>query len=91
MLTQTDLEKVAMLARLALTQEESNELITEIEKIIGYFQQIKQIDLQNVSPMTHAVSITLPLRPDDINPTKCLIESLPYKKFNHFFVPAVLE
>jgi len=91
MLTQTDLEKVARLARLALTQEESLELTNEIEKIIGYFQQIKQLDLKDISPMTHAVSITLPLRADVANPTKCLIESLPYKKFNHFFVPAVLE
>lgn len=91
MLTQTDLEKVAKLARLALTPEESSELTLEIEKIIGYFEQIKQLDLQDISPMTHAVSIKLPLRPDDINPTKCLIELLPYKKFSYFVVPAVLE
>jgi aspartyl-tRNA(Asn)/glutamyl-tRNA(Gln) amidotransferase subunit C len=91
MLTQTDLEKVAKLAKLGLTLEESSRLTNEIEKIISYFQQIKHLDLHDVTPMTHAVSIILPLRYDEIRPTKCLVEYLSYKKFNYISVPAVLE
>jgi aspartyl-tRNA(Asn)/glutamyl-tRNA(Gln) amidotransferase subunit C len=91
MITQSDLEKVAKLAKLGLTPEESVRLTEEIEKIIGYFQQIRELNLENVPPMTHAVSIILPLRYDEIRATKCIVDYLPYKKFNYFFVPTVLE
>ncbi len=91
MITQSDLEKVAKLAKLGLTADESNQLTVEIEKIIGYFQQIKQLNLENVPPMTHAVNIVLPLRYDEIRASKCIFDYMPYKKFNYFYVPAVLE
>jgi len=91
MINQSDLDKVAKLAKIGLTAEESTKLTNEVEKIIRYFQAIKELDLEDVSPMTHAVAIVLPLRYDEIRSSKCLIDYLPYKKFNHIFVPAVLE
>jgi len=91
MITQSDLEKVAKLAKLGLTADESNQLTIEIEKIIGYFQQIKQLNLENVPPMTHAVAIVLPLRFDEIRASRCIFDYMPHKKFNYFFVPAFLE
>lgn len=90
MISQSDLEKIAKLAKLGLTTEESVRLTGEIENIIGYFKQIKELNLENTTPMTHAVSIVLPLRYDELKPTKCLIDYLMYKKYNFIFVPAVL-
>lgn len=90
MINQSDLDKVAKLAKLGLTADESIKLTGEIENIIGYFQQIKELKLENIVPMTHAVSIVLPLRDDEIKPTKCLIDYLLYKKYNFIFVPPVL-
>jgi len=91
MINQSDIKKVARLARLGLTTEESTKLAKDLENIIGYFHEIKELELRNVSPMTHAVMIVLPLRLDEIKPFKCMDNYLPYKKFNYIFVPAVLE
>ncbi|MCX8014481.1 MAG: Asp-tRNA(Asn)/Glu-tRNA(Gln) amidotransferase subunit GatC [candidate division WOR-3 bacterium] len=91
MITQSDLEKIAKLARLGLKPNESAELTNDIEKIISYFQQLSKLNLTNIKPMTHAVQTFLPLRSDEIKATKCLVDYLPYKKFNYIFVPPVLE
>ncbi|MEO0083032.1 MAG: Asp-tRNA(Asn)/Glu-tRNA(Gln) amidotransferase subunit GatC [candidate division WOR-3 bacterium] len=91
MITQSDLEKIAKLARLGLETSESRALTADIEKIINYFQQLSKLNLTNVKPMTHAVQTFLPLRPDEISAVKCLIDYLPYNKFNYIVVPPVLE
>ncbi|MBS4016485.1 MAG: Asp-tRNA(Asn)/Glu-tRNA(Gln) amidotransferase subunit GatC [Candidatus Latescibacteria bacterium] len=87
----SELTKVAKLARLGLTQSEAVSLTNDIEKIVEYFEMIKNLDLQKVEPMTHAVAISLPLRPDLLKAVKCATEMLPYQKHHHFYVPPVLE
>jgi aspartyl-tRNA(Asn)/glutamyl-tRNA(Gln) amidotransferase subunit C len=91
MITQSELEKVAKLARVGLTQEESSSLTSDMEKIISYFEQLKKLNLQKVLPMTHAVSIVLEPRPDQLVITKNTTALMPYQKHNHFCVPVVLE
>jgi aspartyl-tRNA(Asn)/glutamyl-tRNA(Gln) amidotransferase subunit C len=91
MINESVLTKVARLARLGLTPDEVVAMTTDIEKIIEYFEQIRNLDLADVEPMTHAVAITLQSRPDQINPTQCPTALLPYQKHHHFYVPAVLE
>jgi aspartyl/glutamyl-tRNA(Asn/Gln) amidotransferase C subunit len=91
MINRPDLEKVARLAKLGLTAEESAKLTKDLENIISYFHQIKELELRDVLPMTHAVMIVLPLRFDEIRPFKFMSDYLKYKKFNYIFVPAVLE
>jgi aspartyl-tRNA(Asn)/glutamyl-tRNA(Gln) amidotransferase subunit C len=91
MITQSVLEKVAKLSRLGITPDEVVSMTAEIEKIIEYFEQVRNVNLENVQPMTHAVAINLQPRPDVIKSTKCITEQMPYIKRNYFFVPAVLE
>jgi aspartyl/glutamyl-tRNA(Asn/Gln) amidotransferase C subunit len=90
MITKTDLEKVAKLARLGISSEESTEMANEFEKIIKYFEQIRNLDLKNILPMTHAVNIILEPRADIIRSTKCATDFMPYLKYNYFSVPPVL-
>lgn len=90
MITKTDLEKVAKLARLGIASEELTGTANEFEKIIKYFEQIRGLDLINIPPMTHAVDIILEPRPDIIQSTKCATDFMLYLKYNYFSVPAVL-
>lgn len=85
------LAKVARLARVSLTRDELLSMTVDIEKIIAYFEQIRKLNLDNVEPMTHAIAMTLNTRADQVNPTRCATQHLPYQKHNHFYVPAVLE
>lgn len=89
-INKTVLAEVAKLARLGLSHEELLTMTTDIEKIIAYFEQIRKLNLENVEPMTHAVSITLQPRPDQIQPTQDITKYLPYQKHHHFYVPVVL-
>lgn len=90
MITKTDLEKVAKLARLGISSEEMAEMTNEFEKIIKYFEHIRTLDLENIAPMTHAVDIILKPRADIVLRTKCATDFMPYLKFNYFSVPAIL-
>ncbi len=90
-ITEQVLAKVARLARIGLTRDELLSMTVDIEKIISYFEQLRKLNLDAVEPMTHAVEITLIPRPDQITPTKCASQLMPYQKHNHFYVPAVIE
>jgi aspartyl-tRNA(Asn)/glutamyl-tRNA(Gln) amidotransferase subunit C len=53
-----DVEKMAHLARLELTAEEVAEFQREIEEVLGYCEQLKQIDVEGVEPTAHATRIS---------------------------------
>jgi aspartyl-tRNA(Asn)/glutamyl-tRNA(Gln) amidotransferase subunit C len=91
MITKAELEKVARLARLGLNSEEIENLAIDIEKIINYFQTLKELPLENILPMTHSIEKTLELRPDTVQENLMSYEVLPYLKFHYFYVPQVIE
>ncbi|MEO0091889.1 MAG: Asp-tRNA(Asn)/Glu-tRNA(Gln) amidotransferase subunit GatC [candidate division WOR-3 bacterium] len=90
MITPQVLLKVAQLAKLGLVPDELVNLSQDIEKIIQYFNQIKNLNLDKVVPMTHAVEMTLRLRDDNPKLTPEVCKYLPYMKANYFSVPIIL-
>ena len=88
-----EVEHIARLARLELTEEEKKRFQVELGKIIEYFDQLKKLDTSNVSPMTHAVPIENVLREDESK--SCLsveevLKNAPEKKESYFQVPKVV-
>jgi aspartyl-tRNA(Asn)/glutamyl-tRNA(Gln) amidotransferase subunit C len=53
-----DVDKIAHLARLELTPVEVAEFQREIEEVLGYCEQLKQIDVEGVEPTAHATRIS---------------------------------
>lgn len=63
-LTKADVEKVSLLARLALTPAELDLMTTQLAAVVGYVDQLKELDVTNVEPMAHAVPTANVFRAD---------------------------
>lgn len=53
-----DVEKVALLARLDLSGEEVDRLTTELQQIVGYVDQLGEVNTDSVEPVAHAVEVS---------------------------------
>ena len=56
-ITRAEVEKVARLARLQLSEAELARLTTELGQIVGYVDQLAEVDTTGVEPMAHAVEL----------------------------------
>ncbi len=56
-ITRDDVEKVALLARLELSEAEVESLTSELGQIVGYVDQLAEVDTENVEPMAHAIEV----------------------------------
>jgi len=93
-LTPEEVEHVALLARLRLTDEESERFTTQLNSILDYFEELKQIDTSGVPPMSHAVPMSNVLRADEPAPSLSPEEALrnaPDQARDCFQVPRVIE
>jgi aspartyl-tRNA(Asn)/glutamyl-tRNA(Gln) amidotransferase subunit C len=63
-LSESEVRHVAMLARLALADEEVETLRVELNSILGHIDAIQQLDLTDVEPMTHAIPLVNETRTD---------------------------
>ena len=66
MITVKDVQDVARLARLSLTDDECQRFTEQLDRIIGYFDELNQVDTTGVEPMTHARDLALRLRDDRV-------------------------
>jgi len=92
-ITREEVEHIAKLARLQLTDEEKKRFQVELGKILEYFDQLKKLDTENVPPMTHAVPIENVLREDQVKPSlpaEGALQNTPEKKDSYFQVPKVV-
>src|SRR3989304_6121826 len=92
-ISREEVEHIAKLARLQLTDEEKKRFQVELGKILEYFDQLKKLDTEKVPPMTHAVPIENVLREDQVKPSLPAEEALqnaPEKKNSYFQVPKVV-
>jgi len=70
--TDVDISHIARLARLELTEAESNALRKEIPEILGYVQQLQEVDIEGVEPTAHAADIVNVMREDAIGSSQSL-------------------
>ncbi len=92
-LTREDVEKVALLARLRFTPAELDQLTNQLSHIVGYVEQLGELDTQGVAPMAHAVEVTNVFRDDLVTPSlprEQALANAPHHDDACFLVPAVL-
>jgi len=86
--------KVARLARLRAPEERLEPLAQELSAIISWIEQLGEVDVEGVEPMTSAVAVKLPMREDVVteggDPAKVLANA-PLARDNFFVVPKVVE
>lgn len=64
-LTREDVLKLAKLSRLQLTDEEVTQFGEEIGAILGYVEQLNEVDLSGVEPTNQVTGLTNVMRPDE--------------------------
>ncbi len=88
-----EVAEIALLARLRLTAGEVERLAGELSAILGYVEQLQAVDTSGVEPMTHAVPLDCPLRPDTVAPSLSAEEALadaPERQDDFFVVPRII-
>ena len=93
-ITREDVQRVAALARLRLTDEEQQRLTTELDRILDAFVKLGTLDTTGVPPARALAEATTPLRDDAVtNPpaSEALLANAPAAAGRYFRVPKIIE
>jgi aspartyl-tRNA(Asn)/glutamyl-tRNA(Gln) amidotransferase subunit C len=86
--------RVALLARLALTPAEEDELTVTLDQILQHMDKLNQLDTTDVEPTAHIVAIDTPWRADVVTnapDTDALLANAPARDADLFLVPKIIE
>ncbi|RMG90470.1 MAG: Asp-tRNA(Asn)/Glu-tRNA(Gln) amidotransferase subunit GatC [Zetaproteobacteria bacterium] len=89
-----DVLKVAMLARIRLTQDEAEGLGPQLNKILAYIDKLSEIATEGVAPTAHPHDVAMPLRADVVsngNRRDELLAPAPAIEDGLYVVPKVIE
>ncbi|HIU85764.1 TPA: Asp-tRNA(Asn)/Glu-tRNA(Gln) amidotransferase subunit GatC [Candidatus Spyradomonas excrementavium] len=92
MITIKEVEHVAKLARLELTEEEKVKFSKQLGDVLEYAQQMNEIDTEGVEPMSHAIPIVNVMREDEVVhefSREELMANAPLKEDGFFRVPKI--
>ena len=92
--TLKDVEHVAKLARLELSDAEKNRFTEQLNAILKYAEKLNELNTEGVEPTTHVLPVMNVMREDKARPSWPLEEVLanaPEEEDGQFRVPAVLE
>ena len=85
---------IARLARIAVSDAEVEALAPELSNILGWIEQLQEVDVAGVEPMTAVIPNTLRLRDDivtDGNRQAEILANAPVAEHGFFAVPKVIE
>ena len=88
------LKKLGKLSRIPIDESGSKKLMEDLNKIIGFIEQLNEVDTDNVSPLSSVTGHNLPIREDvvnDGNKNNDILENAPENKSGYFVVPKVIE
>jgi aspartyl-tRNA(Asn)/glutamyl-tRNA(Gln) amidotransferase subunit C len=93
-LTHHQVQHIANLARLELSEEELSRYQDQLSAILAYFTQLEDLDTENIKPTASGFDLTSTLRPDKARPGLMydeLIKNAPEIKDQKFQVPPVFD
>ena len=70
-LDKAEVARIAALARIRLTDAELEPLAVELSHILGWVEQLGEVDAGDVAPMTSVVGMSLPMREDRVSDGDC--------------------
>ena len=85
---------IAKLARIAMSDEEIERLVPELNAIIGWVEQLGEVDTDGVEPLTAVIDQKLRLRDDQVtdgNIRDEILANAPEAQHGFFAVPKVIE
>jgi len=87
-------KRVARLARIAVTEEEAERMTGELNGILGFVEQLSEVDVEGIEPMTSVTPMEMKKREDvvtDGNKAGDIVANAPVTERNYFLVPKVVE
>ena len=94
MIEDRDVEHVARLARIALSDAEKARMRTELSAILAYIDTLKEVPVEGVEPTSHAVPLVNVMRDDDAReclPVDEALANAPDRAGEFFRVPRIIE
>lgn len=94
MITREDVGHVARLARLELNDDELERMREQLNAILGYIDKLRELDITNVEPTSHAVPLVNVMREDEVVPcvpTDAMLANAPDRVGELFRVPRIIE
>lgn len=87
-------KRVANLSRIAITDERAESMREELNTILGFVEQLNDVDVEGVEPMTSVVDMAMPKRVDEVDDgdiASDVTANAPASEDNFFMVPKVVE
>ncbi|MBB4102839.1 Asp-tRNA(Asn)/Glu-tRNA(Gln) amidotransferase subunit GatC [Allorhizobium borbori] len=87
-------KRVARLARLAVTEEEAERMTGELNGILGFVEQLSEVNVEGIEPMTSVTPMQMKKRADIVNDgdkADDIVANAPLTDRNYFLVPKVVE
>lgn len=93
-ISKKDVEHVAELARLELTEEEKAKFTEQLNAILQFAEKLNELDTDGVEPTTHVLPLSNVMREDEARPSisrEKALRNAPEHQDGQFKVPAVLD
>ena len=87
-------KRVAHLARIAVSNAEVEALQADLNAILGFVEQLNEVDIADVEPMTSVVAMSMNMRADEVtegNIAEKIVINAPVQHARFFVVPKVVE
>ncbi len=87
-------KRVARLSRIAVKDDEAERMANELNAILGFVEQLDEVNVDNIEPLTSVIPMSLCTREDvvnDGNKAADIVANAPLSEDNFFLVPKVIE
>jgi len=94
MISREEVQHVARLARLSLTDEELERMREQLDAILAYIDKLRELDVEGVEPTSHAVPLVNVMRDDEVTPAlpqEAALANAPDRAGELFRVPRIIE
>ncbi|HUW22959.1 MAG TPA: Asp-tRNA(Asn)/Glu-tRNA(Gln) amidotransferase subunit GatC [bacterium] len=94
MITKKEVEYVARLARLKLTEDEKEKYTKQLADILKYINKLNELDTEKVEPTSHVLRLSNVFREDKVRPSlkqEEILANAPEVESSHFKVKKIIE
>ena len=88
------IKHISKLSRISIDDEKAKKLAEDMNSIFDFIEKLKELDTENIEPLTSVAEITLKLRVDEVksgNIKEQVLKNSPDENEDFFVVPRVVE
>jgi aspartyl-tRNA(Asn)/glutamyl-tRNA(Gln) amidotransferase subunit C len=93
-ITRKEVDHVARLARLELSEDEKETMTRQLDRILGYVDKLNELDTSTVEPTSHVIPMLNVMREDEVRPSLApddAMSNAPDREDACFRVPRIIE